>query len=75
MIDERIKETLLVSNWESRCGNCLKPAVPTELSHKTRIGYVVADHGKGCGVIWKYITSEYGRDDVVRQMRPDLEVI
>jgi hypothetical protein len=66
------KQTLIINLFHSKCGNCGFDADPSEKSHRTRLGYF--DNGQpGCGVVWKFVTSEYtGQRESILKMRPDL---
>jgi len=62
--------TLYVNKSESRCGNCNKSCSPYELQHDQVYG-----PGEGCGIVWKYIDSDYMGLRInawAAKMRPDL---
>jgi hypothetical protein len=75
--EERMKQTLVINRSDSRCGACGLNAFPTEPGHNTLAGYSAKPGQKGCGVVWKYVSTDYtdfeGTYDAVRRMRPDLE--
>lgn len=72
-ISDKLKETLIINRFESRCGNCHKGADPREKSHETQLGYGKHDP-KGCGAEWRFVTSDYtDMEQGVSAMRPDLE--
>lgn len=72
-------ETLFIDTWSSSCGNCGQGCNPDEKSHLTNIGYGIKDgERKGCGIEWKYLSSNYyGMGEVfykrLKEIRPDLE--
>lgn len=67
-------EALVINRSDSRCGKCGRPAYPQQQAHLDEAGY--GPRGKGCGVRWRYVTSDYvgtGIEEATRAMRPDLE--
>lgn len=68
-------ETLIVSNWYSKCNNCGTQTLPYSETHEEVSGY--GPRRPGCGIKWEYVVSEYGprSEQIVRDMRPDLEYI
>lgn len=72
--DDRIKVTLFIDTWSSQCGNCRRGADPDEKRHETIMEMSTANGRPGCGVEWRYVSSNYGRmlADRIREMRPDL---
>lgn len=70
--------TLFIDHWASKCGECGKGADPYEKKHKTALpGFNrQGTHGKGCGVRWTHVSSNYiGMDERIAEMRPDLILI
>lgn len=63
------EETIVINHWDSKCLKCGKGATPDEKTHDTVLGYGVKEGEKGCGVEWKYKTSEYAGEI---SLRPDL---
>lgn len=71
----KVKFALIINRSSSKCGRCDGNADPHEKTHI--LGKDWGDNaGKGCGVYWRYLTSEYaGMDEAITDMRPDLELI
>jgi hypothetical protein len=70
------KDTLVINQNDSICGNCKRRADPEEKSHETVSGSYGSPKQKGCGQVWKHVASyTYGIGESVRRMRPDLEFI
>jgi hypothetical protein len=69
------KETLIIDTTRSYCNNCGKGVHPRGRAHITNDGW--NGGGKGCGVIWKYVASNYifipNLKETILKMRPDLE--
>lgn len=61
------QQTIIVGDWFSVCGNCGGNAAFREKTHKMK-----KMKGEGCGVRWRYITSDSG-DPSVARLRLDLE--
>lgn len=77
-LDSRLKETLLINFSDSVCGNCGKATLPDSKTHEKISGY--GESRPGCGVKWKYVSSEYflaneGQDEAIKETRQDLEYI
>ena len=72
-----MRDLLIVNKSDSFCGNCGQSADPSEGAHETVFGLGLREQvGRGCGVVWKRVGSEYrggGIENSVREMRPDLE--
>lgn len=72
-VQDKLKETLIIDRFSSKCGNCGKGADPYEKRHEKQLGWGEHDPN-GCGVEWHYITSDYtDMEQHVSAMRPDLE--
>lgn len=75
---------LYINKSDSRCGECGRPAKPTEDTHEWA-GNIWLMEGpsfetkQGCGVRWTHLSSDYlDYDhlwDQVRALRPDLEFV
>jgi hypothetical protein len=71
-----VSEALIVGTDSSKCGACGRGAFPTDKQHTTLAGYRDAGKPSDCGVVWRYVTSDYAgqhMEDACRGMRPDLE--
>ncbi|GEM_PF-6605155 len=76
MAEKKENPTLHINLSNSRCGNCGEGADPTSKTHDKCLGY--GDQPKGCGIEWKYVTTDYSGGDIekrIKEMRPDLEFI
>lgn len=51
--------TVIIDLADSTCGACGEAASPTEGSHQTIMPGYTGKTGVGCGVEWKYMTSNY----------------
>lgn len=74
-VAEMKSEALVINRSDSRCGNCRKGASPHAEAHVDIVDYKSVPGG-GCGVRWRYLTSDYtgaGIEQAARDMRPDLE--
>lgn len=66
--------TLLVGSTSSSCNNCSRNVLPDSEVHDIVAGYGGGE--PGCGIRFTHVTNEYvGQAEVVREMRPDLELI
>lgn len=70
-------DTLIINPWHSTCNNCGKYCFPEEKTHDNLAGWGRKEGDKGCGIEWKYVTSQYGGRlvDLSAEMRPDLKKI
>jgi len=74
--DPRMKETVIINPWSSKCGNCGEDCSYSEAKHLTNLGYGPQNGTPGCGVEWKYVTTEYlgkREEEASKACRPDLE--
>lgn len=70
------KPILLIGSSSSDCGMCGKGANPYAKTHDRIMAYGPNNGEPGCGVEWTQVTSfYYGVEDIVKQMRPDLEYV
>ena len=60
------------------CGNCNDDCDGTKNNHDVILGYGKKNGTKGCGVKWKYLSSQYAEGAVsserLHEIRPDLEL-
>lgn len=68
----KMKFALIINRSSSKCGRCGGNADPHSDRHILSAEWV--DAGKGCGVAWRYVTSEYAGMEVEKD-RPDLTPI
>lgn len=70
------KLTVFIETWSSTCGNCKRDCDYSEKKHNTVLGYGVKEGEQGCGIEWKYVSTNYPMlKDRVKTLRPDLEPI
>lgn len=72
-IAEKLREALVINRTDSKCGACGRETLPRGETHTDISGYKPVPGG-GCGVRWRYVTSDYtGMREAVQDVRPDLE--
>lgn len=72
----KMKESVIINPSSSTCGNCHEDCDYDEKRHETVLGYGPKNGTKGCGIEWKYVTTQYmGKRDeeATKECRPDLE--
>jgi hypothetical protein len=70
-----VGDTLSIGLNQSHCCRCGRGADPAADTHDVVVEYSSDAGGPGCGVRWRYVTSDYDGPDVqarVSAMRPDL---
>lgn len=70
-------ETVIIGGWNSHCNNCGRGCSPSDETrgHGVLLGWG-DDNGKpGCGIKWKYATSEYGQRESVERQWPQFEYL
>lgn len=75
MKEEKQRPMLVINLSSSECLNCGRGCSPEEKSHLTVLGYSVPKDEKGCGIEYKYVTSDYmgmKMEERCKEMRPDL---
>ncbi|MBD0673989.1 hypothetical protein [Streptomyces sp. CBMA156] len=70
---EETTATLYIGAFESRCGHCGRPTLPTAPRH-TDVSGLTPEPGAGCGARFVNIASDSHRStaDDLRRVRPDL---
>ena len=69
--------TLVINRFDSKCGNCGKGALPSQVTHDHIVG-MHRGREEGCHVVFTHVTSDYigpGVEGMCKTVRPDLEWI
>ncbi|MFE8940993.1 hypothetical protein ACFYNX_26350 [Streptomyces sp. NPDC007872] len=75
-VASELTTTLLVGDFESRCGNCDKPTLVHEVDRHTDVSGWEEEPGAGCGARFTTIASASRNVTAadLRQLRPDLPI-